>query len=1403
MISSFYKDRTLLVTGGTGFVGQALIAKILRAIPEVRKIYILIRPGKTANGQVTTASGRLTNEFSTSTVFDAFKRADPEGFAAAIQKVEAVEGDILSDGLGLDEADRARLQDEVDLVINSAATVVFDEPLDLSLKLNTLGPLALLELARSCRKGAIFLHVSTAYVNGQRPGKIVEEPLATNRTMRQIMEPDTASAGFDPEREISDCQAYCDKIYVQAAGAAQQEKFKGAISAQGRSRKLSAERLEQLLKDRSKSWIEGELVREGMQRAKALGWNDVYTFTKAIGEQILVKKQGEVPLVIVRPSIIESSLADPEPGWITGLKVTDPLIAAYGRGLMPDFPAVPDMVIDLVPVDMVVNTIIIAALRAKPSKVEVFQIATSSDNPIQLATLFNNVRAYFLRNPMLDRAGKAPQLKEWTYPSLKRFRMLVQLKYMLPLRLQEWVLERLPERWAPPQKKRLLSSLKLRLKRVMYYTDIYHPYTHLNCSYSTQRTRTLFNELSAAEKESFNLDAGRIDWEEYIQRIHIPGLRRFVLKDKPSEALFPEAPAELGQEEARWRVERDIASIPDLVRWSCARYPEKIAFQQQQRDGWKRYTYQEVQLRVDGLAAYWQEMGLSSGQRLLLVGDSSPQWVFSYFAASSLGLVIVPLDPQTVETELWALADFSEAQGMVASQSVYSKLSETGIQGQREKGFLFLNQDNFGLPYGGEKVSELPVRQSEWRAPTVGGDQVASIIYTAGTVIEPRGVMLTHRNFISNLLSLAEVQRVYESDQLLSLLPLHHALEFCGGLLISLLSGATTSYLQSVNSREILAAIQATDTTAMLAVPRILQALIDRIERLGRVGNDQAAAALKTLRLVVCGGAPLPGNLAAAYQKLGITLCQGYGLTEAGPVICVNPPARTAGVGPPLPGQEIAIDRPDAQGRGEVMTRGANTMKGYFKNPRLTAEILHGGWLKTGDLGYLDEDGALHITGRRKNLIVTGTGKNVYPEEVEVLFGDLPHVAELGVLGMATENACGEEVHGVAVVELPGGMVEAEVEQEIRQRLDQISRSLPSSQRLQRLHIRRRLLPRLADGSVDRVSLAAELALKENESPQASESEGLPVWESAVYAHIGQMLGLAPTEVAALTYEAMGGVMDSLMWIEFNAWLAQYFGLSLEKADRRRTLKSLVDQIASGQHRAPHKFNEASNFWAATLAGHESQAGGQASASNTEQPGRLGGALLRPYFSTQALGVHNLPQDRPYLIAANHNTHLDAPCIGAAIRSHVEHIILAAAQPYFLAPPKRVWLYQRLMEMVPCGRDDDLKAALAQLAACVQVRRPLVVFPEGNRSLNGQLKPLKTGAALLAYELDLPIVPAYITYRGQSGAAAIGKPHRVHLGTPLEIAPFRQQSKGLSPYETYREITDTLRRALEGLRRLA
>ena len=561
-IASHLRGKTLLITGSTGFLAKGVIEKILWSAPDIGRLYLLIRNRRRKDGSVVTAAERVETEVLQSTAFARLRELHGAAFQERMrEKVVAVAGDLTSDGLGIDSDTYNRLRQEVDIVVNSAASVTFDEEIDAALQLNTLGAKRILDFARSCRK-TILIHVSTAYVSGQRIGRIPERLLVPDRSMAQ--EIGTDSAPFDVEHEIETMLASAAIIHETSQSPEQRNVFKKMALRQ--NARPTQRWLDAQMETFRKRWLKERLIEEGLRLGKRWGWHDSYTLTKAMGEQLIVKHRGELAVGIVRPAIVESSLAEPEQGWIEGLKVADPLIDAISRGRLPDFPADPEVSLDIIPVDIVVNTILAAIPRvAKDGGIQVFQVATGDRNPVKFHLLFDLVYDYFQKNPRLNKRGQPIPVSRWTYPTLDQFRRRYQHRYLTPLSLALWVLDRFS--WLPgaARWKQRATVVKSAIARMLYYATIYSPYTVLSCQFEMTRTYELFESLSAEDQMVFNCDVSRIRWPEYIQTIHIPGLKRHVLKMEPQSRETTEEEEVAERSGFEQQQEEPISSIDTLI----------------------------------------------------------------------------------------------------------------------------------------------------------------------------------------------------------------------------------------------------------------------------------------------------------------------------------------------------------------------------------------------------------------------------------------------------------------------------------------------------------------------------------------------------------------------------------------------------------------------------------------------------------------------------------------------------------------------------------------------------------------------------------------------------------------------------------------------------------------------
>ena len=526
-IEEYYTGKRLLVIGGTGLVGRVLLEKLLHDLPCIDRLYVLIRPRQRGERTIS-ARDRMWQELFASTAFDRLRHEmGRDAFAELVEsKVEAVSGDLGEVSLGLQEDTYTRLQQEIDLVINCAALVSFDAPLDEALSLNTLGPLRILEFAKGTR-GAAVAHVSTCYVNATRDGFVPEEPVDPSRL--SLNEKGTSRLPQDIDGEVEAIQKRIRLLREQDSSLLHRLGFAIRGCVRLTHKKPASENGQG-----DADWVEHRLIAEGMRWAHYRGFNDTYTLTKTLGEKLVQRHRGDVPTLIMRPSVVESAYESPEPGWLDGMRMIDPLIVAYGRNLVPDFPGQAEGVIDVVPVDMVVNALVATISgTAYRGGLEIHHIASGSENPLQVRRFCNLVREVYSKESGGPEGIKYPEL---TFPTTKDFLRRLRYRYSLPLTLMSW----LPAvSYILPKGRRIRSwyrAKRLGVERLSYYARLYGPYAEARCLYLTERTRQVWESLTEDEQRKFNFDVACIDWREYIQDIHIPGVKRFVLGLRPPKA---------------------------------------------------------------------------------------------------------------------------------------------------------------------------------------------------------------------------------------------------------------------------------------------------------------------------------------------------------------------------------------------------------------------------------------------------------------------------------------------------------------------------------------------------------------------------------------------------------------------------------------------------------------------------------------------------------------------------------------------------------------------------------------------------------------------------------------------------------------------------------------------------
>jgi len=457
----------------------------------------------------------------------------------------------------------------------------------------------------------------------------------------------------------------------------------------------------------------------------------------------------------------------------------------------------------------------------------------------------------------------------------------------------------------------------------------------------------------------------------------------------------------------------EFSTLNELFAASVERHRDHIALRlstPQKRHSYYETSYGELGELAGSFAGVLKGLGIKKGDRVAILAKPRLEWQIALWGALHLGAVVVPIDADLTPPEIGRILEESEAQALIAAGERLSavKRGRGGPSGVGVRHLISMDRIEGYL-----NIWELLEGKEPPPAVEIKPEDLALIVYTSGTTGDAKGVMLSHYNLASNVQAFLERLEVSPADVVLSIIPWHHIFGFTATILGPLYRGATLIYTDDYKSIPLL--LLRNRATILIGVPKLFHAMFQKIEErltegslkerlvyrlLPRLAGRRLRESLtgKRFRFLVSGGAPLDPRTTRGFRRLGFGVIEGYGLTETAPVLAFSTPFnRKAGsVGPPLSGIELKILHPNEEGLGEVVVRGPNVMQGYYKNPERTREVIdEEGWFHTGDLGKLDRDGWLYLSGRKKNVIVLESGKNVYPEEVEFELGRIPYVEEI------------------------------------------------------------------------------------------------------------------------------------------------------------------------------------------------------------------------------------------------------------------------------------------------------------------------------------------------------------------------------------------------------------------------
>ncbi|ESQ53764.1 hypothetical protein EUTSA_v10025005mg [Eutrema salsugineum] len=485
-VLQYLDNKSILVIGAAGFLAKIFLEKILRVAPNVKKLYLLLRA---------TNEKSATQRFNDEILGKDLYRVVKEKYGANLyqltsEKVTVVNGDICRDDLGLQDSDLAHeMIHEVDAIVNLAATTKFDERYDVALGINTSGALSVLNFAKRCAKVKIFVHVSTAYVCGEKSGVIMETPYRMGETLN-------GTTGLNINHEKKLVQEKLDQL--RATGA-------------------SPETITQAMKDL------------GLTRAKMYGWPNTYVFTKAMGEMLVGTKRGNISLVLLRPSIITSTFKEPFPGWTEGIRTIDSLAVGYGKGKLTCFLADLNAISDVMPADMVVNSILVSmAAQAGKEKEIIYHVGSSLRNPLKNEKFPEVAYRYFKTNPWINKEGNPVRVKKIEMlSSMSSFHKYMTIHYLISLKgleLVNMILCKLLEK--------KFRDFHRKIYFVFRLVDLYQPYLFFHGVFDDTNTEKLQKMVpkTELENEMFYFDPKIINWDDYFVDIHIPGLVKYVFK---------------------------------------------------------------------------------------------------------------------------------------------------------------------------------------------------------------------------------------------------------------------------------------------------------------------------------------------------------------------------------------------------------------------------------------------------------------------------------------------------------------------------------------------------------------------------------------------------------------------------------------------------------------------------------------------------------------------------------------------------------------------------------------------------------------------------------------------------------------------------------------------------------
>jgi long-chain acyl-CoA synthetase len=1434
--TEIFQDRKIFLIGSTGFLGKVTLSMLLYRFPNVGRVYVTVRARSKEESHT-----RFWNNVITAPPFDPLRERYGAAFEDFIRdKVAIVGGDIGETNLGYTEEEAQSIADDVDVVINSAGNVTFNPTLESALRTNVVGTENVIKFTKRMKRPAL-VHVSTCFVAGNRSGPVWESDPVIGYFPRRDEE-EMAGVEFAVEHEIRDCAKLADRVRDEARDAMMAARF----------RELARKRLIEEGRDpddldamglavarERKVWTRTRLTDLGIERASWWGWPNIYTYTKSLGEQLVAAEDGIVRS-IVRPSIVESAINYPFPGWNEGFTTTAPLIfiALKGQSLIP---VNEKLILDITPVDQVAAVMLAVSAQACVEEPRlVHQAATGDSNPNDMRRIVGLLGLY-KRKHFLE--------KDSGFKIVNQIAARMETKPVTPAHFDRTstpmvnaaakkvsnLLDRVRPRWGGGRVTEVIDQVKKKVDRFEELTretqeafEMFRPFTVENAYiFRADNVRSLMSRIRKDEQPLLAWHPEKFDWYDYWMNTHFPGLKKWV---------FPKLEEDMRAQPKRVYTYRDLL---ELFETTTKRHATRVAMRIERDGRQEQYTYADMRELATRAAAFFVSQGIKPGERIMLYSRNAPEWGMTYFGVIKAGAVCIPVDPESSTEKVVSFARAGDAAGIVISQEIHDehpdlaeRLLAAGLQTR-----IWHFAEVFAMTdeqTEDERIALLPTR--------VQAQTIASLIFTSGTTGQPKAVMLSHRNLTSMTSMLSSIIEMATSDGVLSVLPLHHTFEFSTGFLAPLSRGAQITYMEELTSEALTRAIKNGHVTGMVGVPAVWELLHRRIktkfnERSALVGRSlellmRANAWLRDntpvnlghlifypihegmggrIRYLISGGSALSEEVQKDFHGLGFTILEGYGLTEASPVLTVTRPQNkliSGTVGKPLPGIEVKILEPNASGIGEVIARGPNVMVGYYENEDATRKALVNRWLHTGDIGKLDDEGNLYLVGRSKEVILDASGKNVYPDEVEEAYDTSPFIKELSIVGLP--DGLGEKVACMIVpnYEYDSTLTREEVRKRIEEHFRDVSSTLPFYKRVKVYHFWDNELPRTATRKVKRTEVLETMQVLEKSAKATTrvaareEKTGDVTWLLDIVAAVS---GRPRSEISFNSRLSDLG-FDSLMYVELATAIENAGGTlaspdTLMEVHDLRELSSVVSRQSSATKR-----KQPTTAHVETERVPDDEIHIPAFVRNVGNKGldALQRVFYEKFLHTKYEGRTNIPVHTNFIVAPNHSSHLDMGLAKMALGEAGRDLVALAAADYFFDNKYKRAYMENFTNLVPIERSGSLRQSLRHARSFLDRGYNALIFPEGTRSLTGEIAEFKPILGYLALSCRVGILPMFLsgTHEAMPKGSNIIRSRDIgaRIGRFLSYEELEDLTKGMPRAEAYRLIAALVQHSVENLR---